>query len=392
MQEFTSYPMEDVLIDLLNSLSAVKELSELQCVSDNEVSLIRKALSVLIENQDMERCSFFQLLDNGILKNVTGISVFEQSNTRQSPTSRQFKIGEGIIGLAAATRKLQHCHDSADDSRIFLGEGIEKSKLPGSIISAPVCTIGNELIGVLNVSHPDPYYFSDWHIRLLEIYKNILGQLIGNFRLFQQMEKQIQLRTEKLESAYQDITRLKDHYEAMSMQDQLTGLNNRRYFFQQIEMTLAGYFRYGQPLCLLFLDIDHFKLINDNYGHIFGDQVLVDVAASLKSEVRKTDVLARYGGEEFVIIFTNTPCDRGLQFAERIRERIGQLTWGHDALQVTISIGLFCLSSEDSYTSKLDFNIDSIIHCADLALYKAKKEGRNRVVLFAENMLENADK
>ncbi len=380
--------MQDIFVDLLNSLSAVKELSELDCQAGNEELLIKRALGTLIHNQDMERCSFFRLVDGNVLINVTGLSYFETLDDADfTDNPQRFKVGEGIIGLAAKTKTLQHCHNSQEDERIVSIGQQDKSQLPGSIISVPVFAANLELIGVLNVSHPEPYYFTNWHIRLLEIYKNILGQLISNYRLFREMEEQIAVRTSKLESAYKNIKRLKEHYKDMSMLDQLTGLYNRRYFYNQVERTMASYTRYNQTLCVLILDIDHFKRVNDDYGHAFGDRVLIDVAKVLKQQVRTCDVLARFGGEEFVIIFTNTSCANGMIFSDRIRCEIKALEWNEqgEKIGVTMSIGLCCLDKKCIDQSNKAPNIDQIIHNADMALYDAKASGRDRVVLFCKD-------
>ena len=389
LKGFAGKGMENILIDLLDALSAVKELSEINCMAENEEQLIRHALDALVRNQDMERCSFFKLMADGRLVNVTGLSYEETMEDEElSVSPQQFKIGEGIIGLAAKTRALQHCHNSEMDERIVKPDEKHPPKPPGSIISVPVFAANLELIGVLNVSHPEPYFFTDWHVRLLEIYKNILGQLISNFRLFQQMDELINAKTAKLKQAYEDINVLKEHYKNLSLQDQLTGLFNRRYFYNQIETVMGSYVRYGQPMCVLILDIDHFKQVNDSYGHNCGDLILKDIAACLQREVRNCDILARFGGEEFVIIFTNTSCQNGLLFAERIRQKITELKWhkGLDTVSTTISIGMVCLS-RDEYDGDNIPDIDRIIHYADIALYKAKEQGRNCVVRFSQKML-----
>lgn len=113
----------------------------------------------------------------------------------------------------------------------------------------------------------------------------------------------------------------------MSMLDELTGSYNRRYFYAQIESALARAKRYTQPLCLLVLDLDNFKIINDTYGHGFGDIVLKDVASSVREEIRESDIFARFGGEEFVIVFTDIESTKGKLFAEHIRQRIALLEW-----------------------------------------------------------------
>ena len=384
-EEMKKIGMQDIVVNLLDSLSTIKNLSEICCQVQDEKQLIKQALTALIQNQDMERCSFFVLDDEGLLTNVTGLSIGELSeNQKWATRSLRFKIGEGIIGAAAASGETQFCRNCHEDSRFSTQSG-STSRLPGTIISVPVFTLHQTLIGVLNVSHPEAGFFSDWHVRLLEIYKNMLGQLITNRRLFQQMELQISLRTAELERLVEETGRLRDHYASISMQDQLTGLFNRRYFYEQVEIAIAQHKRYQNPFCLLVMDIDHFKLVNDRYGHAFGDQVLIGVAQALKQEVRNSDILVRFGGEEFVVIFTNTSCENGRIFADRIRNAVKLLEWkvAHLTVQITLSIGLHCTSI--THPSE-NLDIDEIIHCADLALYDAKATGRDRVVLFCEDM------
>ncbi|MDD5578125.1 MAG: sensor domain-containing diguanylate cyclase [Methylobacter sp.] len=383
----SQFNFQDILVELLNSLSAVRALSELNPQAGDEKELISKALSVLIQNQDMERCSFFILDEDQNLVNLTGLSSSEHFGTeRIKQISLRFKIGQGIIGLAAATGQLQHCRNCKEDSR-FLNHNLQQSVdfLPGSIISVPV-RAADELIGVLNISHPDVNYFSEWHVRLLHIYKNMMGELITNYRLLKHMEEQIIARTKNLETALEDIKQLKEHHESMSMRDELTGSYNRRYFYSQIEGALARAKRYTQPLCLLVLDLDNFKVINDSYGHGFGDIVLKDIAGSVKEEIRESDIFARFGGEEFVIVFTDIESAKGKLFAERIRLRIASLEWKvrEQAVKITASIGVYCLKGEALEQS--GFNIDTLLNYADQALYAAKAAGRNKVVFYAPEM------
>jgi diguanylate cyclase (GGDEF)-like protein len=212
----------------------------------------------------------------------------------------------------------------------------------------------------------------------------MMGELITNFRLLQRMEEQIAVRTKKLEAALDDIKQLKEHYESMSMLDELTGLYNRRYFYAQIETTLARTKRHGEPVCILVFDLDHFKKINDAYGHGLGDIVLKDVSNSVREEIRESDILVRFGGEEFVIIFTDTDSDMGQAFAERIRKKIASLSWQVKAqeINITASIGVYCVVADTFSQDSLD--IDSLLSYADHALYAAKASGRNRIVLFKE--------
>ena len=381
--------IQNVIVDLLNSLSTVKGLSELSSRAADEKALVAHALTILIQNQDMERCSFFLLQKEGRLVNVSGLSCEEYTeSTSNEYQPLSFKVGEGIIGLAAQTGELQHCQDCRNDPRFEL-HNQQGTLLPGSIISVPVLVDEMELVGVLNISHPSANYFTDWHIRLLHIYKNMLGQLITNCRLLRQMEQKISHRTAKLQQALNDVKYLKERYESMSMIDDLTGLFNRRYFYAQAAVVISSLERYGQGMCVLILDLDFFKKINDSYGHMTGDQVLIDVAATLKEEMRESDILVRFGGEEFVVVFTNTDCRNGFIFAERIRNSINALSWDLDGEQVkiTVSIGMTCVDT--SAGSKPGIDIDHLIHCADVALYRSKAQGRNRSTIFTQEMLQS---
>ncbi|KQQ33384.1 diguanylate cyclase [Duganella sp. Leaf126] len=162
--------------------------------------------------------------------------------------------------------------------------------------------------------------------------------------------------------------------------DGLTGIANRRHFDVAIEREHRRARRQGAPLSLLMIDIDHFKAYNDHYGHQKGDQCLIQVAAALSAMLKRSaDLMARYGGEEFAMILPDTDADQARQMAEAIRARAQALAIAHahtnDAGHgvVTVSIGVATRSAE----SPVD--IDTLIGHADRALYRAKKNGRNRV-------------
>jgi len=163
--------------------------------------------------------------------------------------------------------------------------------------------------------------------------------------------------------------------------DSLTGWHNRRYLQVRLTEELARAQRDSSTLVCLMLDIDHFKQVNDSYGHGVGDQVLREIAQRIESEVRVSDVAARYGGEEFVVLLPNTTEDSGRLLAERVRRAIGaslfQTDDGH-AIKVTVSIGTASVtpSAGDSELKTLG---EALIARADVALYDAKRAGRDRV-------------
>ncbi|TXF11896.1 GGDEF domain-containing protein [Pelomicrobium methylotrophicum] len=168
--------------------------------------------------------------------------------------------------------------------------------------------------------------------------------------------------------------------EQEAITDPLTGLYNRRHLARRLEKEFARARRYGMPLSVLLLDIDHFKCVNDTYGHQVGDQVLNHVARLTLQAIRETDLAARYGGEEFVIIAPNTEASSAAALAERLRRHVethplvlhGGYS-GRQEIRVTVSIGVAGLGRDTSDSQHL-------LQEADEALYRAKQQGRNRVV------------
>jgi len=158
--------------------------------------------------------------------------------------------------------------------------------------------------------------------------------------------------------------------------DGLTGLWNRAYFDQRLRDEVSEASRYGHQLSLVLCDLDHFKSLNDRFGHPFGDEVL-ERAASILNMGRGSDVACRYGGEEFGLILPGTSAEDALETVERHRERIAQLVWpDRVGLGITASFGIADLSSVPVPPSS-----ESLVSVADEALYRAKSEGRNKVVV-----------
>jgi diguanylate cyclase (GGDEF)-like protein len=161
--------------------------------------------------------------------------------------------------------------------------------------------------------------------------------------------------------------------------DGLTQIFNKRYFLETIEREIARSHRYRRELSLVMFDIDHFKKVNDSYGHPTGDDVLRRVAAILKASARKIDICARYGGEEFAIVLESTDREGARQLAERLRNEVGGQTFqsSKGPFQATMSLGIS--SYPDDAREKAD-----LIAKADQCLYAAKHGGRNRTVCFGD--------
>ena len=163
--------------------------------------------------------------------------------------------------------------------------------------------------------------------------------------------------------------------------DVLSGVNNRRFLEQRIGEEIDRSQRNETPLSCLFLDIDHFKLINDSFGHRAGDEVLSLVAGTIKKQLRSNDVLARYGGEEFVALLSAIGDKKASDIAERIRHSIKGLavTYNKSDLSVTISIGVSTYQPSQSPLVSTAEIAAQLVHLADTALYQAKKNGRDRI-------------
>ena len=160
--------------------------------------------------------------------------------------------------------------------------------------------------------------------------------------------------------------------------DPLTGIFNRRHFFNLAENELKRSKRYGHPLSVIIFDIDHFKRVNDTYGHTVGDQALCKLTNETQAGLREIDIFARYGGEEFIIMLPDTGLEQAHMMAERIRRRCAGTTpleVGQATVSTTVSFGV--ASREDE-----DISLDDLILRADTALYSSKKAGRNRVTVW----------
>jgi two-component system, cell cycle response regulator len=172
--------------------------------------------------------------------------------------------------------------------------------------------------------------------------------------------------------------RLFTQVESMALRDPLTGLYNRRYLLQILEYELNRARRYRQPLCVVFLDLDHFKAVNDTCGHAMGDRLLKQIATRLGSLFRTTDVVGRYAGDEFLAILPNTPRAGAHVLADRLLHALRdyEMMVRGRTLKVSVSIGLDCYEGEDGVGSA------TLIDRADKAMYDAKSAGRSRVCAY----------
>ena len=176
-----------------------------------------------------------------------------------------------------------------------------------------------------------------------------------------------------------ELVQATEHSKALERklyQDSLTGAYNRRAYNRRIEDEMERFLRYGTIFSLLFIDADHFKNINDTYGHAIGDKCLQEIIKRASKLIRRSDMLARYGGEEFVLIMPETNAADAKKVAEKIRETIEKIEfiYKNDSVKVTVSIGVTQVRENDGVSQ-------DVLDRADAAVYQAKQDGRNRVVL-----------
>jgi two-component system cell cycle response regulator len=222
--------------------------------------------------------------------------------------------------------------------------------------------------------------------------KTLIGRII-NFHDVTELRKLVDEMNRKNEALHErnlelitiqeELFRVNQKLEQMAITDSLTGCYNRRYLMQQLEHEVLLNMRYRIPFSVFLFDIDHFKQINDRYGHLTGDEVIRSTAEIVRTKLRRTDILARYGGEEFTIYLPHTNREQSELLADRIMNAISQneVETGSEKVRVTISMGVV---TEDSENLKFDdpkVFLREVFSRADTALYRAKNEGRNRVVL-----------
>jgi len=216
--------------------------------------------------------------------------------------------------------------------------------------------IENEIIGVMNLNDNDVGAFSVGDLDFILNVAEFISLSISNALLYEKTE-------------------------TLSITDGLTGLNNRQKMHTALESEFARRKRYKSPLSLALIDLDHFKQVNDTYGHQMGDAVLIELASIIKRICRSNDTPSRYGGEEFVLILPETGVDGAFQIAERIRKEFSKLRFKKDGEEfgVTLSCGVAGLNDKDISSP------DQLIQFADQALYLAKEKGRDRTVEHKRN-------
>lgn len=201
-------------------------------------------------------------------------------------------------------------------------------------------------------------------VELLGVSRDISGH--------KRFERELQQAKEATERLNQALAEANAALTRLATTDTLTGLSNRRHFEAQVQQHMAAAIRYGHPLSMLVLDIDHFKRINDAHGHLAGDRVLVALGQLLRQQIRASDLACRWGGEEFTLLMPSTDAAHAMTVAEKLRSALANQSMGEMG-RVTASVGVACFQPSES--------LDQWMGRADAALYQAKAAGRNAVRL-----------
>lgn len=199
---------------------------------------------------------------------------------------------------------------------------------------------------------------------LAELVVDVIGEVV---RANQNLKSKLDTAEGRLQDQAVEI----EAHMSRSLTDALTGLPNRREFNERLEERMSAWKRRRDVFSLLLLDVDHFKKLNDRYGHLAGDQVLATIARALRGATRREDIVARFGGEEFAILLPSTSMDDAIQAAKKVREAVARVSISRNNQQITVTVsgGLATIESNE--------RVDGLIQRADSALYAAKAAGRN---------------
>ena len=351
---------KDLIVRMENELRELEEIAELTrfvsaTLDPREVlyRIVRKIADIM----PVTRCSIIKV--DWLNRSAFVVASFEDPRIAGLKLSLK-KYPE--IMEALTSKKPVVIHDINTDP---LMKRVRKIILPLGIRSILVIPIffRDRVIGTLFLrTSRSQHAFSQNEIRLLNTIAGASANSLHNAFLFEQVEDE------------------KSRLEKLAITDYLTGIYNVRFFYHRIIEEFSRAQRYGLPICCLMVDIDHFKRVNDIYGHRIGDDVLREFALLLKKHTRQSDVLARYGGEEFIILLPQTARDGALAEAERIRKYIKQHRFRSlkNKGGVTVSGGLSVFPNARIKSH------DDLISLADKALFTAKNRGRDQVAVFGE--------
>lgn len=333
-----------------------KRATELSMLYETSLAITKPYELSKLHNQIVERATWLLDATAGMLYLKTDKDdVFEckvSYNNQYDPVGTTLKIDQGAVGIVARTLEPFIINDYGNwhDKPDIFSKLTEKFAL----LSVPVIH-QSRIMGVIQILRdPGKPSFTQEEANLLSLFSNQVAITLENSRLLNEVQE-------------------------LAIHDPLTGLFNRRGFAEIAEREIEIFNRFGHPLSLLFIDLDHFKEVNDSHGHAIGDQILIGIANRCKNILRNVDVICRYGGEEIVILLLESDLEVAVEIGKRINNVVKLYPFHTEVgpITQTVSIGV---AEYQNYMK----NVDSIILNADMALYKAKSNGRDCVVPFLE--------
>lgn len=305
-------------------------------------------------------------------------SIVEPIRHHHAPdrAAAEFRPAAEVLGLASQLSGLYHGRQRSEAAarvKYLLNSTFGLSESASALLIDLVAAQAIEILSSFEIDPGDLKPYSE----LLQDANAELGQL--NLA-YGQLVVELRQAKEEAEQLAADLRQANARLQELVSRDGLTGLYNHRYFQEVMDRELSRAERYGHSFSLILFDIDHFKKVNDTYGHQRGDQVLKLLSALATRAVRTSDVVARYGGEEFAVVLPETP-EAGVNvFAERLRRGVEQLKIVVDELTIPVTISL----GATTYHSGVHRHDKSaLIEAADQALYQSKRAGRNRVTILA---------
>jgi len=271
-------------------------------------------------------------------------------NNQYDPVGSQLHLGQGAAGIVAKTNQPLIISNYGTWEKKPATFAKVTDDFP--LLSVPVCW-QSEVKGVIQIARePGKPSFEQSDVELLSLFSSQVAITLENSRLYQEVQ-------------------------SLAVFDPLTQIYNRRGFADIANREIERAQRFGHSLALLFLDIDHFKEVNDTHGHAAGDQILSEIAERCKNIIRNVDVISRHGGEEFIVLLLESDINIAQIIAKRLQSVIKEYPFQTDAgpISITVSIGISDFNEQVN-------GLGTLIHNADMALYKAKSSGRNRVIVF----------
>lgn len=280
---------------------------------------------------------------------------------RDREMARVLHLATGIVGALISGKRadtnyyatlLQRWAHLGNDSVVGFQDGLATELAQGDALYTPHAFQADKLVG-------------DARRELMEISIAAASDLARTTKKAQESQKQID-----------NLRKQRDLLEQQVTTDPLTGIGNRKFFDQRIMQELERCRRHGMSMALIMFDLDRFKNLNDEFGHVAGDEVLRQVAAAIRKCLRSSDIFTRYGGEEFAVIAPETDLEGALASAQRMRRCLEELTIPSDVhqLKITASFGVACVLDAQRFA-----DVDSLLRIADKFLYQAKGDGRNLV-------------